>query len=120
MMAFRYFKLVDPKDPGRPRGLWMFQREGNRLDEIAWSWLRRRWEENPEPAARYFFRGDPFSVEITRAEAEAIAASLGIGPVPSEEEMMRLVDANELIRQALRRDDLPEEERWDPPRPPSG
>jgi hypothetical protein len=58
-------------------------------------------------------------VEITRAEAEAIAASLGIGPVPSEEEMMRLVDANELIRQALRGDDqsLPREEDWRPPRP---
>lgn len=99
---FHYLKHWLREEPERPRGLAMYQREGDRLDMIAWDWLERAWREAPDLVAPMLF-GDAAgeTAEITRSEAEQIARDLGIPRVPGEQEMMALVDANEAIRRSL-------------------
>ena len=79
----------------------MWQREGQRLDMVAWDWLAQEWISAPDIVSTMLF-GDDEAQEVSRAQAEEIASQLGIPPVPSEEKAMAIVDAaDELLDQSL-------------------
>jgi hypothetical protein len=87
---FKYYAtLVD----GKPRGLFVFNNGGNRLDMIAWNHTSKKWEHDSARVSRYFL-SDLEAEEISRAQAEEIARGFQAG-VPSEAEFMKISDLAE-------------------------
>jgi hypothetical protein len=116
-MTFRYFKIFLRREPERPRGLLAYNRDGDRLDMIAWSHLTKRWEHDPEVVASFLFGGDnDRQAEISREEAEELARTILGTTVPTEAELMAISDQAERLRARRYGDKLPEGHR--DPRPP--
>lgn len=84
---FKYYAtMVD----GKPRGLFVFNDGGKRIDMIAWNHTSKKWEHDPAYVARYFL-SDLDAVEIGRARAEEIARGFG-SEVPTEAGFMSITD----------------------------
>ncbi len=105
-MTFRYFVIFSHEEPDRPQGLMAVNRdkEASRLDTIAYSHMRKRWESNPEVVGRFLFGEDYYDEreEVSRYRAEEVAGMIGT-VLPSEEEMMRISDEAEREREARHR-----------------
>jgi hypothetical protein len=98
-MTFRYFMIFLREEPERPRGLFALNREGERLDMVAFNHLTRRWEHDPEVVASFLFGDDQDEqAEITREQAEQIARTVLWTRVPSEAELMAISDRAERRR----------------------
>jgi hypothetical protein len=108
-MTFRYFKIFLRRQPEHPRGLFALNREGERLDMIAWNHLTKRWEHDPEVVSRFLFGDDDDrQAEITREQAEEIARTVLGATVPSEAELMAISDQAERERAKRYGKKLPE------------
>ena len=88
---FKYYKVVVD---GEARGLFVFNRSGQRLDMIDWDHHSKTWEHDPAYVSRYFI-SDLDAEEISRARAEEIAHGFG-ATVPSESEFMKTSDVAEM------------------------
>jgi hypothetical protein len=98
-MAFRYYKVFKFMQPDKPRGLLVFNREGNRLDTIAWNHFTKRWEHDPDAVMSYVMGDDRGKhAEINREEAEEIARTVLLTTLPSEPELMSISDEAERRR----------------------
>ena len=94
-MAFRYWIIYEDGRHETPRNVFAINREGRRLDTISWSHLNRSWQHN-RSVLDHLFKGDSQEAnETTREHAEQVARDLGIGPLPSEQELMRISDEAE-------------------------
>ena len=98
-MAFQYYKVFLWEAPDQPRGLFIFNREGKRLDTIGWSHLEKRWRHDPDMVMRSLL-GDwqDEHAEISREEAEEIARTVLGTTLPSEQELMAISDEAERRR----------------------
>ncbi len=102
-MTFRYFMTFLREEPDRPRGLMTFNRdkEAGRLDTIAYNHMTKRWESDPYAVMTFLYGDDYFDrrEEVSRSRAEEVARIIGTS-LPSEEEMMRISDEAERLREA--------------------
>lgn len=87
---FKYYAILHD---GKARGLFVFNRSGNRLDTLAWNHRTKRWEIDPWTIGRYFF-SDLDAEEVSRGKAEEIASGFGAA-VPSEADLMKISDEAE-------------------------
>ena len=91
-MAFRYWVIYKDERRQTPRNVFVINRDDHRLDTVSWSYLDRAWRHD-RSVLGYLFSGDRNDAsETTREHAEEVARDLGIQPLPSEQEVMRITD----------------------------
>ena len=99
-MAFRYWIIYTDGRYLKPSTIFTINREGLRLDTISWSHVNKTWRHDPSVLS-YFYTGDSNDAEeTTREHAEQVVRDLGIQPLPSEQELMRIGDEAEEERRA--------------------
>ena len=97
-MAFRYWVIHSDETRQKPSTIFTINREGKRLDTISWGYIAKAWRHDPSILS-YLFTGDSNDAEeTTREHAEQVARDLGIQPLPSEQELMRISDEAEARR----------------------
>jgi hypothetical protein len=98
-MTFRYFKTFRRREPERPRGLFAYNREGDRLDTIIYDHIQRRWSHDPDAVGASLFGDDQdLKTEISREQAEELARTMLGRTLPSEDELMAISDRAERRR----------------------
>ncbi len=88
---FRYFIIHRDSKRDEPEGLFVFNTGAGRFDTIQWNWLDKAWVVSGSIVG-YLVRNRGEAEETTRSRAEEVATHLGIGPIPSEEEFVRISD----------------------------
>ena len=97
-MAFRYWVIHNDDTRQKPSTIFAINREGNRFDTITWDHRAKAWRHDPSVLS-YLYTGDSGDAEVTtREHAEQVARELGIQPLPSEMELMRISDEAEARR----------------------
>src|SRR5437879_12309380 len=97
-MAFRYWVIYNDDTRQKPSTIFTINREGKRLDTISWDHRAKAWRHD-RSVLSYLFTGDSNDAgETTREHADQVALDLGIHPLPSEHEQMRISDEAEARR----------------------
>ena len=85
---FIYHKVFAPADPDKPLGMYAADPAARTFDGLLWNWRLGEWSYAPGAVADYMF-GDNHTDDnhsVSRAEAQEVAAKLGI-PLLSDDEL---------------------------------